>query len=186
LKIDQNSGLLSAAAYLPSPHCNERPADCSIDTIVIHGISLPPAQFENGAIAAFFTGKLDFSVHPYFETIAHLHVSAHLLISRTGKITQFVPFPRRAWHAGESVFAGRSNCNDFSIGIELEGTDDLPYEKIQYQRLVEVVRTLQNAYPAITRERVVGHSEIAPGRKSDPGASFDWAYFDCLLAVCSA
>jgi len=152
-----------------------------IDMVVIHGISLPPGQFLNDSIEQFFCGKLDYSAHPYFSTIKELRVSAHLLINRHGMVTQFVPFSKRAWHAGQSFFQGRVQCNDFSIGIELEGTDELPYEKEQYAALAEILQLLMGAYPAITRERVVGHSTIAPGRKTDPGSQFDWAYLDCLL-----
>ena len=169
------------ARYVLSPHCDDRPENTEIDMIVVHGISLPPVQFGHDYIEKFFTGKLDYSLHPYFETIKQLKVSSHLLIKRDGEIIQFVPFAKRAWHAGESFFQGRSRCNDFSIGIELEGTDELPYEKIQYEKLAEVIKTLQIAYPGITRERIVGHSDIAPGRKTDPGHSFDWHYLDCLL-----
>ncbi len=186
MKIDLDTGLLDTAVYLPSPHYNSRPPAMAIDMVVIHGISLPPAAFGTGAIERFFCGKLDPTEHPYYETIQSLRVSAHLLISRAGVVTQFVPFHLRAWHAGESQFQGRTGCNDFSIGIELEGTDELPYEPIQYETLAAVLQSLYAAYPAITRERVVGHSEVAPGRKTDPGASFDWAALDCLLAACSA
>ncbi len=184
MKIDQTTGLLDTAKYLPSPHCNERPSD--IDMIVVHNISLPPAEFGTGWVEKFFCGKLDHSAHPYFETIKELKVSAHLFISRLGVITQFVPFQMRAWHAGVSGFDGKENCNDFSIGIELEGTDDSPYETIQYQKLADLIQILQKTYPAITRQRIVGHSDIAPGRKTDPGPSFDWRYLDCVLATCSA
>jgi AmpD protein len=186
LKIDVNTGLLKEAVYLPSPHYNTRPPEMAIDMVVIHGISLPPAEFGTGAIEQFFCGKLDHSEHAYFESIKDLRVSAHLLISRMGKVTQFVPFHERAWHAGVSSFEGREGCNDFSVGIELEGTDDIPYEKIQYQTLAAVLQALLAAYPAIRRERVVGHSDIAPDRKTDPGASFDWAHLDCVLNSCSA
>ena len=129
-------------------------------------------------VAKFFCGELETSLHPYFESIAHLRVSAHLFIDRAGRLTQFVPFHLRAWHAGESSFAGRSRCNDFSIGIELEGTDDLAYESAQYEQLVQVIEQLMIQYPLITRERIVGHSDIAPGRKKDPGAYFDWSYLE--------
>jgi AmpD protein len=181
-----NTGLLREAVYLPSAHYNARPPEMTIDMVVIHGISLPPTEFGTGAIEQFFCGELDYTQHPYFETIKDLHVSAHLLISRAGHVTQFVPFQERAWHAGASIFQGREGCNDFSVGIELEGADDVPYEKIQYQTLAAVLQALQEAYPAVTRERIVGHSDIAPGRKTDPGASFDWAHLDCLLNSCSA
>jgi len=141
---------------------------------VIHNISLPPEQFGSDDIDRFFTNCLDANKHPYFDEICQMQVSSHLLIRRDGEVVQYVPFHRRAWHAGESEFEGRPNCNDFSIGIELEGTDTIPYESIQYQRLQEVIHLLQQAYPAITRERIVGHCHIAPGRKTDPGDVFDW------------
>ncbi|EKD53918.1 MAG: N-acetyl-anhydromuramyl-L-alanine amidase [uncultured bacterium] len=175
-------GILSVAQYCPSPHCDKRPINTTIDMVVLHGISLPPGQFGTGSIEHFFCGTLNVTAHPYFETIASLKVSSHLLIARTGEIIQFVPFSMRAWHAGKSFFEGREQCNDFSIGIELEGTDDLPYEKIQYEKLAEVLDALMKTYPAIIRERIVGHSDIAPGRKTDPGPFFDWRYLDCLLA----
>lgn len=181
MKINLPEGLLSTARYLPSSHCNERPDNTPIDMIVVHGISLPPGQFGTGAVTEFFCGQLDMTTHPYYASIATLRVSAHLLITRIGEVIQFVPFSKRAWHAGQSYFQERENCNDFSIGIELEGTDDVPYEPIQYQKLAEVVRALQAIYPAITRERVVGHSDIAPGRKTDPGPHFRWDDLDCLL-----
>jgi AmpD protein len=132
-------------------------------------------------VEKFFCGQLDFAAHPYFQTLAELKVSAHLFINRKGDIKQFVPFAKRAWHAGQSYFEGRERCNDFSIGIELEGTDDLPYEKIQYEQLAKIIKVLQQMYPKISRNRVVGHSDIAPLRKTDPGPSFDWAFLDCLL-----
>ena len=181
MAIQLPAGLLSTARYVASPHCDERPTQEVIDMIVVHGISLPPNEFANDCIEAFFRGELDSTAHPYFVTIAHLKVSAHLLIKRTGEMVQFVPFAARAWHAGQSYFQGRERCNDFSIGIELEGTDELPYEPIQYEKLAYVVQLLQQTYPAITRERVVGHADIAPGRKTDPGPSFDWHFLDCLL-----
>jgi AmpD protein len=175
-QVDLQSGLLESAIYRESPHHDARPPETIIDMIVIHGISLPPGEFGSNTIEAFFCGKLDMTSHAAFPPIAHLRVSSHLLIKRTGEIMQFVPFTNRAWHAGESFFAGRTCCNDFSIGIELEGTDDIPYEKIQYTQLGRVVEGLMQAYPAISRERLVGHVDIAPGRKTDPGPLFDWAY----------
>ncbi len=182
MKIDLPDGLLKPAHYLPSPHCDDRPQNTAIDMLVVHGISLPPAQFGIGFVEKFFCGELDFSLHPYFATIATLKVSAHLFIKRSGEIFQFVPFAKRAWHAGQSYFQGREGCNDFSIGIELEGTDELPYEKIQYEKLAQVTKVIMQIYPAVTRERIVGHSDIAPGRKTDPGPFFNWNYLDCLLA----
>jgi AmpD protein len=181
LKIDLNTGLLSNVPYLSSPHCDARPNNTQVDLLVIHGISLPPGQFGSDAIEKFFCGELDMTVHPFYASIANLRVSAHLLINRQGKITQFVSFTKRAWHAGQSVFQGREGCNDFSIGIELEGTNDLPYEKMQYKQLARMIHLLQATYPAITRDRIVGHSDIAPGRKQDPGPFFSWLMLDKLL-----
>lgn len=180
-KMDIQQGLLASARYCPSSHHNERPDGMPIDMIVIHGISLPPGEFGSNAIEEFFCGKLDMSLSPYYETIAHLKVSSHLLIKRTGEILQFVPFHKRAWHAGESFFDGKSGCNDFSIGIELEGTDEIPYTTSQYEVLAKVVRALMDAYPGITKERIVGHSDIAPSRKTDPGPVFDWKYLKGTL-----
>ncbi len=175
------SGLLEPVLYRPSPHCDERPPNTLIDMVVVHSISLPPGEFGHSYIEDFFSGQLDFSLHPYFSSIASLKVSAHLLIKRTGEMIQFVPFMKRAWHAGESYFQGRTACNDFSIGIELEGTDDLSYEIIQYHQLAAVIQLLMQTYPAITSERIVGHVDIAPGRKTDPGLFFDWPYLRGLL-----
>ena len=179
--IDTHTGLLSAAIFMHSPHQDERPQASSIDMIVIHGISLPPGEFGGHAIEAFFCGHLPVGEHPYFTSIANLKVSAHLLIKRNGDIIQFVPFHKRAWHAGESQFRGQTRCNDFSIGIELEGTDNEVYEKIQYAQLSSIIRALQQAY-LIPHDRIVGHADIAPGRKTDPGPFFDWNYLKGTLA----
>jgi AmpD protein len=176
MNINSQTGLLVPARHVPSAHCDERPENTSIDMIVIHGISLPPGVFGTGMVDKFFSGQLDVQAHPYFVTIAELRVSAHLLIDRQGVLTQFVPFTKRAWHAGKSRFQGREQCNDFSIGIELEGTDDIPYEKIQYEQLILIIKLLMAHYPGITCDRIVGHSDIAPGRKTDPGSFFDWAW----------
>lgn len=181
MHIDSSMGLLEPVKYLPSKHCDDRPANALIDMIVIHGISLPPGQFGNGMVENLFCGKLDVALHPYFSTIPSLRVSAHLLISRDGIVTQFVPFLKRAWHAGVSSFHGAKQCNDFSIGIELEGTDETPYEKIQYTQLSRVIKCLMKTYGSISRDRIVGHSDIAPGRKTDPGPLFDWENLDSLL-----
>ncbi len=170
-----------SADYKPSPHSDDRPPNTTIDMIVVHNISLPPGEFGGGYVQSFFCGHLDASLHSYFETIASLKVSSHLFIDRHGNVTQFVPFAKRAWHAGVSNFKGRERCNDFSIGIELEGTDDLPYEAIQYQTLARVIQQLMVMYPAIHRSHMVGHSDIAPVRKTDPGPAFDWAYLNKLL-----
>lgn len=165
----------------PSTHCDARPMGEEINLLVIHNISLPPGEFGGGFVEAFFTDKLDFTQHSYFNEIKALRVSAHIFIDRAGDITQFVSFNDRAWHAGESVFRGRPACNDYSIGIELEGTDETAYTEEQYQSLVELTRALMQRYPQIIPERIVGHSDIAPGRKSDPGAAFDWQrYFSQL------
>lgn len=174
--VDQQveSGWLSGARRVPSPHCNERPAGGDIDLLVIHCISLPPGQYGGSWIDDFFQGHLDTSAHPYFEEIGELKVSAHLLINRTGGVTQYVPFDRRAWHAGQSSFCGREGCNDFSIGIELEGLDTDTYTDAQYHSLARATVAIMRAYPGITPETITGHSDIAPGRKLDPGPGFDW------------
>jgi AmpD protein len=181
MKID-TEGRLTAAHFLPSSHCDARPKNKAINMVVVHNISLPPGEFGTGAIERFFCAELDFTEHSFYESIAALKVSAHLLINRQGVITQFVPFQKRAWHAGESYFAGETNCNDFSIGIELEGTDFTPFDKIQYTQLSRVIKCLMTTYGTITRDRIVGHSDIAPGRKTDPGPFFDWNTLDQLLA----
>jgi len=182
MKINLEEGLLHPVRFLPSPHWDERPAKTIIDMVVIHAISLPPGQWTPHYIEQFFCNQLDVSAHDYFKTIASLRVAAHLLIDRQGQITQFVPFIKRAWHAGHSCFEGRSNCNDFSIGIELIGTDEIAFEDSQYRTLAEVLHLLMIAYPAIRTERIQGHSDIAPGRKTDPGPFFDWTYLKTLLS----
>jgi len=181
-EINPVTGLLEPVNYQASPHQDERPPSMLIDMVVVHGISLPPGEFGSPAIPAFFCGKLDMNLHPSFAGIATLRVSAHLLIRRTGEIIQFVPFDKRAWHAGESSFQGKTRCNDFSIGIELEGTDDLPYEETQYHQLGKVINLLRRTYPQITEDRIVGHVDIAPLRKTDPGPAFDWGYLKGILA----
>jgi AmpD protein len=174
-------GWLVGAERRPSPNRNARPAGTPIDLLVIHNISLPPGQFGGPWIDDLFLARLDPQAHPYFAAIAGAPVSAHLLILRGGHCVQYVPFAERAWHAGVSCFAGRERCNDFSIGIELEGTDDEPFEPAQYRALAEATRAILAAYPGITPGRIVGHSDIAPGRKTDPGPYFDWARFRGLL-----
>lgn len=159
--------------HVPSPNFNQRPHGQAPRLIVIHNISLPPAQFGGGYIEAFFQNRLDPQAHPYFATIADLQVSAHLLITREGEVIQLVSCDDRAWHAGRSCYLGVDNCNDYSIGIELEGTDDLPFTDAQYQALVPLLATLHRAYPQ-TRRHLTGHSDIAPQRKTDPGQHFDW------------
>lgn len=171
-----------------SPHCDERPAGEPISLLVIHNISLPAGCFaakpEHSYVDALFMGTLDCSAEPGFDSLQGVRVSAHCVIWRDGRIFQYVPFAKRAWHAGVSQFAGRERCNDFSIGIELEGTDNLPYTEAQYQSLIQLTCYLCQQYPAITPERIAGHCDIAPGRKTDPGAAFDWQRY--LTAVKSA
>jgi AmpD protein len=181
-EVEIATGLLSGAEYRASPHCDERPAGTAIDLLVIHGISLPPGEFGGPWIEQFFLGKLPPDAHPYFREIASLRVAAHLLIRRDGSVVQFVPFHKRAWHAGQSVFQGREACNDFSIGIEIEGDDATPYAAPQYGTLACVTAALMRAYPGITTARIVGHSDIAPGRKTDPGPAFDWMRYRDILA----
>ena len=173
-------GLLMGARQLASPNFNQRPEQTEIQLIVVHNISLPPSQFGGGYIEQFFQNQLDWSAHPYFQTIEGMQVSAHVLILRTGEVLQFVNFQDRAWHAGRSSYLGKVECNDYSIGIELEGSDDLAFEDVQYQSLVDVTVALQQAYPQI-RQHIAGHSDIAPGRKTDPGEFFQWHYFRKLL-----
>ena len=172
---------LASARWLESPNQDVRPDTASINLLVIHNISLPPGEFGGEHIDQLFTNCLDPQAHPFFQEICHLRVSSHLLIQRDGRITQYVPFDRRAWHAGESSYQGQAACNDFSIGIELEGTDDDPYTDAQYQVLERVTRELMSCYPGITVDRIVGHSDIAPTRKTDPGAAFDWPRYRASL-----
>ncbi len=166
----------------PCPHYDERPAGMSPELLVIHNISLPPATFNTPYIDDFFGGRLDCDAHPYFAQLKGVRVSAHCVIYRDGRIWQYVPFAARAWHAGLSEFAGRDKCNDFSIGIELEGTDELPFTDAQYQSLIALTQMLQQQYPAITTERIVGHQHIAPSRKTDPGPCFEWERYFAGLA----
>jgi N-acetyl-anhydromuramoyl-L-alanine amidase len=175
-----SAGFVPAAAQVPSPNCDERPAGTEIALLVVHGISLPPGQFGGSAIAQFFTNRLDPGGHPYFATIAQQRVSAHFLIGRDGALTQFVSCLRRAWHAGASSWQGRGPCNDFSIGVEVEGTDELPYEAAQYGVLASLARALRRRYPIAD---LVGHSDVAPGRKTDPGPAFDWPRLQRLLGT---
>ncbi|MDP2140157.1 MAG: 1,6-anhydro-N-acetylmuramyl-L-alanine amidase AmpD [Gammaproteobacteria bacterium] len=176
---------LSFARQVPSLNCSERPVGTVIDMLVIHNISLPPGQYGGGYVDALFCNRLDAGEHDYFAEIAHLRVSSHLLIDRAGAVSQYVPFNRKAWHAGVSSFCGRENCNDFSIGIELEGTDFEPFTAAQYDQLVSVTGLITAAYPQITLDRIVGHSDVAPGRKTDPGPHFDWRLFKtrCQLTL---
>lgn len=182
MRVRVADGLLHGVRYAASPNCDARPPGCEPDLIVVHGISLPPGEFGGDAIERLFTNTLDPQAHPYFDRLRDLRVSAHALIRRDGEVVQFVPFHRRAWHAGESCYAGREDCNDFSIGIELEGTDEQPYAEVQMQRLAALVRALRECYPRLSPDRVVGHSDIAPQRKTDPGPHFDWTRLRQLLA----
>ena len=181
LKIDLPSGLLIKARQIASPNQDPRPEGVVPDLIVIHCISLPPGQFGGSHIEELFTNCLNPDAHSYFRDICGLQVSAHVLIRRDGEILQFVPFHDRAWHAGSSCHEGRDDCNDFSVGIELEGTDDGEFEDFQYERLAALVNALVSEYPSLGTDRIVGHSEIAPGRKTDPGAGFDWNLLSALL-----
>ncbi|SFH95438.1 AmpD protein [Pseudomonas guineae] len=173
MQLDPSSGWCDGIQHCPSPNFNQRPLG-EVSLLVIHNISLPPGEFGTGKVQAFFQNRLDADEHPYFASIASLQVSAHFFIERDGAVTQFVSCNERAWHAGQSRFAERENCNDFSLGIELEGTDDLPFTAAQYAALIALTQQLQAAYPAITQARICGHSDIAPGRKTDPGPAFDW------------
>jgi len=180
--VDRETGLIPGVTCLCSPHCDDRPADCAIDAVVVHAITLPPGEFRTDAIQDLFLGCLDITAHPYYSTIKSSKVSAHFLIDRAGKLAQFVPVTRRAWHAGVSSLKDRDRVNDFSVGIELVGSDDTAFEAPQYVALAYLIRALQSAYPSISNERIVGHSEIAPGRKTDPGPRFDWSHLRQLMA----
>jgi AmpD protein len=181
-QVDVASGLIDPARQVPSCNCDARPDDAQPELILLHGISLPPGEFGGGEIEALFTNCLDWNAHPYFAEIRGLEVSSHLLIRRDGEVLQFVPFEQRAWHAGASSFRGRERCNDYAIGIELEGTDELAYEARQYATLAEVIKALQRAYPALSTREIAAHSDVAPGRKTDPGPAFDWLrLYDALL-----
>lgn len=195
------NGWLHPAWHVLSPNCDDRPDSCDISLLVIHNISLPPGQFGGENIQQFFSNNLNTQLHPYFTEIKDLKVSSHVLIDREGKVTQFVPFHRRAWHAGVSNYRGRAACNDFAIGIELEGQDDLPYTDMQYQQLIAITKLLCECYPALALKNdgeksdseksgneknegelpIVGHCDIAPERKTDPGEAFDWRRYRLAL-----
>lgn len=174
MQIDFERGRVVGVRQVDSPNFDQRPPGAEIDLVVIHGISLPPGRFGGPFVEALFTNQLDPGAHPYFATIATLRVSCHLFIDRDGQLVQFVPLRQRAWHAGDSSLSGREDCNSHSIGIELEGTDTLPYTDAQYASLVLVLRALRETFPGITPDRIVGHSDVSPERKSDPGPAFDW------------
>lgn len=171
------------ARHLPSPNAGERPDPDDIRLIIVHNISLPPGCFGGPHVDELFTNCLDPAAHPYFRDIGDMRVSSHFLIRRGGELTQYVACNRRAWHAGASSWRGRENCNDFAIGIELEGADDIPYEEAQYATLTELTVLLRAAYPGIAPDAVVGHEDVAPGRKTDPGPAFDWRAFRARLAA---
>jgi N-acetyl-anhydromuramoyl-L-alanine amidase len=171
---DIDDGWIEAAARVESPNCDARPPGADIDLIVIHAISLPPGEFGGAHVHQLFCNRLDAAAHDYFREIAALRVSAHFFIDRDGAVTQFVDIRDRAWHAGVSCWEGRSACNDFSLGIELEGCDQTAFTEVQYDALFELIAELMAIFPAITPARIVGHCDIAPGRKTDPGPCFDW------------
>ena len=175
------SGLLRGARQVLSAHCDERPPGVVPELIVVHGISLPPGEYGGPWIEQLFCGGLDAGAHPYFAEVAPLRVSAHFLVRRDGEVLQFVPVGLRAWHAGRSSWQGREACNDYSVGIELEGSDEAAYAPEQYAALARLVRALCATWPTLSAQRLVGHSDIAPGRKTDPGPSFDWGRLRALL-----
>lgn len=181
LTIDAATGLVTPARYIASPNHDERPEGGVPELIIVHGISLPPGEYGGPWIDRLFTNALPRDVHPYFAQVADLKVSSHSLIRRDGELVQYVPFHRRAWHAGASSYCGRERCNDFSIGIELEGTDERAYEPVQYRKLVDLIVALCAAYPSLSLERIAGHSDVAPGRKTDPGTAFDWPRLRAML-----
>jgi len=182
MKYDIQSGVIREALMVVSPNYDERPDVNDISLIVIHGISLPQGDYGGPWISDLFTNQLDVNAHSSFTDIEGLKVSSHFVIRRDGELFQFVPVIKRAWHAGVSSYKGRANCNDFSIGIELEGVDDKPYEVAQYDRLVELIHTLTDALPKLDDDAITGHADIAPGRKTDPGAAFDWGLLRKKLA----
>lgn len=179
MKVSPN-GWVAAARRVSSPNCDERPAGSELSLVVLHSISLPPGKYGGDAIERFFTNRLDPAAHPYFREIASLTVSAHFLVRRDGALLQFVPVFRRAWHAGASTWRGRPRCNDYSVGIELEGIDSAPFEARQYGTLAALIRALRGALPL---RDIAAHSDVAPGRKTDPGARFDWARLLSALAA---
>jgi N-acetyl-anhydromuramoyl-L-alanine amidase len=181
LRVHVATGLLEGVRQVLSPHFDARPAGVAPDLIVMHGISLPPGKFGGAWIDQLFTGSLPRTGHPYFAEIHGMRVSSHLLVRRDGELVQYVPFQMRAWHAGASQYEGRSACNDFSIGIEMEGADEVPYEAVQYAAAAKAINALLGAYPTLAESRIVGHSDVAPGRKTDPGVAFDWVALRGLI-----
>ena len=181
LAIDVGTGLVRGASYIPSPNFDQRPPGAAIELLIVHGISLPPGDFTGEWVEALFQNRLPPDVHPYFREIEGLKVSAHLYLRRDGRAIQFVPLHLRAWHAGASAYRYRIACNDFSVGVELEGSDDVPYEPVQYEALAEFVGALASSYRSFTPDALVGHSDVAPGRKTDPGPAFDWERLRALI-----
>jgi AmpD protein len=186
LEVDLESGLMRGARQISSPNHDSRPTGVEADLIVVHGISMPPGEFGGPWIDRLFTNTLPAELHPYFAEVGSLRVSSHLVVNRYGAVTQYVSFAERAWHAGKSIYQGREACNDFSVGVELEGTDTQAYEAAQYGALAEVVAALCTAYPRLSPDRLVGHSDIAPDRKTDPGPAFDWPRARRLIAAATA
>lgn len=183
ISIDPATGEVSGARRVESPNFDNRPDGMLPELIVVHGICLPPNEFGGPWIEALFLNQLPWDKHPYFKQIEGLVASTHLLIRRDGELVQYVSLNQRAWHAGKSNYLGRERCNDFSIGIELEGADKIPYEPIQYRVLAETVKALCAAYSTLSAQRILGHSDIAPGRKTDPGPSFDWPRLRAMLTI---
>ncbi len=182
MRYTLDQGWIDQARRVPSPNCGPRPLGAAVELLVIHNISLPPGCFGGDAIEQLFTNCLDWKAHPFYAEIRGLEVSAHFLIRRCGELVQFVATGLRAWHAGQSCWRGRENCNDFSIGVELEGTDELPYTDAQYATLAALTDTLIASYPGLCHDHIAGHADIAPGRKTDPGAVFDWPRYRASLA----
>ena len=183
MHIDITSGLIKEARQHLSPNCDSRPDESDISLIVIHGISLPPGKFGKDYIDQLFCNQLNPDEHPYFKDISDLKVSSHLLVRRDGEVVQYVPFQKRAWHAGVSCYEKRDCCNDYSIGIEMEGEDETPYTDIQYQVLATIIKDLIKSYPELNEQTITGHSDIAPGRKTDPGEAFDWGILRKFLSA---
>lgn len=182
IRIDVESGLIPEARQVPSPNCDDRPPGCEPELFIIHGISLPPGEFGGQWIDRMFTNSLNPDAHPYFMEIADERVSSHLLIRRDGELVQYVSLWKRAWHAGASCYQGRDRCNDFAIGIELEGVDTMTYTDRQYEVLCNTIRTIQKAIPSLATASIVGHSDVAPARKTDPGPAFDWQRFNARMS----
>lgn len=183
MRLDPVSGLLRGARFVNSPNCDDRPPGAAVDVAVVHAISLPPGEFGGGHVERLFLNQLDPGAHPYFAQLDGVRVSAHFYIDRSGELVQYVPVTRRAWHAGVSCCEGRECVNDFSVGIELEGSDEVAFTDAQYECLAAVLRALMAACPGLTPQRVYGHSDVAPGRKTDPGPHFDWARLRRLCAA---